>query len=66
MLSRYMMKRACWRLVISQRKRNMEWAFLMIREYNSQKKLNKMLQFYDRCPELRIMTCICRKIFAKP
>lgn len=61
-----MMKRACWRLVTSKKKRDMEWAFLMIKEYNSQNKLKKIQNFYNRQPELRIMNRICKRIFSKP
>lgn len=66
MLSRMFMRRACWRLVKSLKKREMEKAFLLIRSYTNQKALEAMHSFYQKMPELKILTSLCCRILAKP
>lgn len=66
MLSRMLIKKACWRLLKSKSKRDMEKAFLLIRNYSNQQALESMHKFYNRMPELRIMVSLCSRILARP
>ena len=66
MLGRLILKRTCWRLVNSKKRRDLEDAFLVIRSYSSRIVLNKLNNFYIGQPELKIMSAICARIWSRP
>ena len=66
MLRRLMMRRICWRLIRSKNKRDMERAFLIIRNHTNQLALEGLQKFYNRHPELRILVSILNRIFSRP
>lgn len=44
---RHILKRACWRLVASKRRRDMESAFQTIRNHSSSLAMGKIVKFYN-------------------
>jgi hypothetical protein len=50
MMGRLFMRRACWRLVTSKKRRDMEAAFLLLRQISSQEKLGSLNKFYNGMP----------------
>ena len=61
-----MFRKVCFKLIKSKGKRDMEQAFLTIRNYTQRSAQNVINQFYHRLPEIRIFTAIFNKIMAKP
>lgn len=47
---RHILKRACWRLVASKRRRDMESAFQTIRSHSSSLASGKIVKFYNSLP----------------
>ena len=66
MLSRHMLKRICFRLIISKCKRDVAEAFFALKGHCNFKNSKTIEKFYNRHPELRILLCVCNKILNKP